>query len=145
MCFILFETFMNYYTITFLAMFNLMFGLLMSTLTFAEHAGHKFAAKHPYHFKVQITKETIATNEDGLTKFEKEWQNLIRKYVVAKVIKQIDDLNPQEWREWNRRGLDKLFHDQINSVIFNKAIDEKQLKKLFFNKSYEDFTLQQRI
>jgi len=35
MSFILFETFMNYYTITFLAMFNLMFGLLMSTLTFA--------------------------------------------------------------------------------------------------------------
>jgi len=62
MILILFETFTNDDTITFMAMFNLMFGLLMSTLTFAEHAGHKFAAKHPYRFKDQITKETIATN-----------------------------------------------------------------------------------
>jgi len=38
-----------------------------------------------------------------------------------------------------------LFQKQFNSVFFNKATDEKQLKKLLFNKSYEDFTLQQRI
>jgi len=48
---ILYETFKKDSTISFLTMFNLMFGLLMSTLTFAEHAGHKFAAKHPYFFK----------------------------------------------------------------------------------------------
>ena len=54
MSLILTETFKIDYTITFLAMFNLMFGLLMSTLTFAEHAGHKFAAKHPYRFKDEI-------------------------------------------------------------------------------------------
>ena len=86
MCLILTETFQNDYTINFLAMFNLMFGLLMSTLTFAEHAGHKFAAKHPYRFKDEITEETIATNEDGLTEHEKECQGYIRKYVVAKAI-----------------------------------------------------------
>jgi len=38
-----------------------------------------------------------------------------------------------------------LFQKQFNSVFFNKATDEKQLKKLLFGKSYEDFTLQQRI
>jgi len=29
--------------------------------------------------------------------------------------------------------------------MFRNATDEKQLKKLLFNESYEDFTLQQRI
>jgi len=53
-----------------------MFGLLMSTLTFAEHAGHKFAAKHPYHFKEQLA--VVATNDDGLTEHEKECQKYIR-------------------------------------------------------------------
>jgi len=75
---ILIETFLNDDTITFLAMFNIMFGLLMSTFTFAEHGGHKFAAKHPYLFKDEITEETIATNEDGLTEHEKECQRYIR-------------------------------------------------------------------
>jgi len=86
----------------------------MSTLTFAEHAGHKFAAKHPYRFKDEINKDTIATNQDGLTEHEKECQKNIRM-AVAKAIKQIDDLDPQEWRQYNRVGLDKLFHKQINS------------------------------
>jgi len=66
---ILIESFLNADTITFLAMFNLMFGLLMSTLTFAEHAGHQFAAEHPYLFK-----DEIATNQDGLTEHEKVCQ-----------------------------------------------------------------------
>ena len=38
-----------------------------------------------------------------------------------------------------------MFQKLINSRIFNKALDEKQLKKLLFNKSYEAFTLPQRI
>jgi len=101
MCFILFETFMNYYTITFLAMFNLMFGLLMSTLTFAEHAGHQFAAKHPYFYE-----DEVATNQDGLTEHEKVCQGFIRREVIAKVIEQTD---PQEWRQNNHIGLDKFF------------------------------------
>jgi len=75
---ILTETFKKDFTISFLTMFNVMFGLLMSTLTFAEHGGHQFAAKHPYRFKAQITKETIATNQDGLTEHEKECQKYIR-------------------------------------------------------------------
>jgi len=82
---ILYETFKKDSTISFLTMFNLMFGLLMSTLTFAEHAGHKFAAKHPYRFKDEITEDTIATNQDGLTEHEKECQKSIRK-AVAKAI-----------------------------------------------------------
>jgi len=52
MLLILYESFKKGDTINSMAMFNLMFGLLMSSLTFAEHAGHKFAAKHPYRFKV---------------------------------------------------------------------------------------------
>jgi len=83
---ILIESFLDADTITFLAMFNLMFGLFMSTLTFAEHAGHKFAAKHPYRFKDEINKESIAINEDGLTEHEKECQRAIRRYAVAKAI-----------------------------------------------------------
>jgi len=73
------ETFKNDYTITFMATFNLSFGLLMSTLTFAEHAGHKFAAKHPYLFKEEFSKMRIATNDDGLTMREKECQKFIRE------------------------------------------------------------------
>jgi len=86
MLLILYESFKKGDTINSMAMFNLMFGLLMSTLTFAEHAGHKFAAKHPYRFKVEITEETIATNDDGLTEHEKECQGYIRKHVVARAI-----------------------------------------------------------
>jgi len=84
MSLILKETFKKDSTITSLTMFNVMFGLLMSTLTFAEHAGHQFAAKHPYRFKAQITKKTITTNKDGLTEHEKECQKYIRDEVVAK-------------------------------------------------------------
>jgi len=126
MSFILFETFMNYYTITFLAMFNLMFGLLMSTLTFAKHGGHKFAAKYPYLYRDQI-----AANEDGLTEHEKECQEYIRERVVAKVIEQID---PQEWRQLNQKGGldDKFFVRQIHYFLINNTIDEKQLKKILY-------------
>jgi len=142
MILILYETFNNYYTITFLAMFNLMFGLLMSTLTFAEHGGHKFAAKHPYVFKDEVANMRIATNQDGLTEHEKDCQENIREaLVVDKAIDEIDKLDPQEWRQWNHIGLNKYFHKQMNSVFFNNAINEMQLKKLLFNKNYEDFTL----
>jgi len=138
MILILYETFTHDDTINFLAMFNVMFGLVMSTLTFAEHAGHKFAAEYPYLYKAQI-----ATNEDGLTEHEKECQKYIRDYVVAKVIEQID---PQEWRQINQKGgLDKYLQKQINSVLFKNATDEKQLKKLLSIQNYEAFTLPQRI
>jgi hypothetical protein len=74
-------------------------------------------------------------------------KDIFENMLLPKQSNKLVILDPQEWRQWNRRGLDKLFHKQImiNSVFFNKAIDEKQLKKLLFNKSYEDFTLQQRI
>ena len=45
MCLIMIESFLIDDTIGFMAMFNFMFGLLMCTLTFGEHIGHKFAAK----------------------------------------------------------------------------------------------------
>jgi len=138
MILILYETFANDDTITFLAMFNVMFGLLMSTLTFAEHAGHQFAAKHPYLYKAQI-----ATNEDGLIEHEKECQISIRE-AVDKVIEQID---PQEWRQMNQKGSldDEYFQKQINSVLFKNATDEKQLKKLLSIQKNEAFTLPLRI
>ena len=69
MCLILYETFNDDDTISFMAMFNVMFGLLMSTLTFAQHTGHKLAAKHPYHYK-----DEIARIQEGLTDHEKECQ-----------------------------------------------------------------------
>ena len=54
MCLILYETFQRNDTVTFLAMFNVMFGLMMCTLTFSEHVGHKLAARYPYVFVDQI-------------------------------------------------------------------------------------------
>lgn len=65
MCLILFETFQDDDTVTFIAMFNFMFGLLTSTLTFSEHVGHRFAAKHPYVFA-----DEVAINAQGLTTLE---------------------------------------------------------------------------
>jgi len=60
-------------------------------------------------------------------------------------LKAIEQTDPQEWRQNNHIGLDKFFHEQINSVIFRNATDEKQLRKLLFAKSYEALTLPQRI
>ena len=54
MCLILYETFQRNDTVTFLAMFNVMFGLMMCTLTFSEHVGHKLAARYPYVFIGQL-------------------------------------------------------------------------------------------
>jgi len=68
-CLIMLEAFNKDDTIDFMAMFNFQFGLLMCTLTFAEHIGHKFAAKHPYIFRNEIVK-----NDTGLTEEEKEFQ-----------------------------------------------------------------------
>jgi len=135
MILILTETFTNDDTITFLAMFNLMFGLLMSTLTFAEHAGHQFAAKYPY-----LYRDEIATNVDGLTEHEKKCQYYIRNYGVAKVIEQID---PQEWRQMNQKGGldDKFFIRKIHTFLSKNAIDEKQLKKLLSIQKNEAFSL----
>ena len=73
---VLLETFHNDNTVTFIAMFNVTFGLLMSTLTFAEHIGHKFAAKYPYVFKADFD-EMIKQNSKTLTWNEKKLREAI--------------------------------------------------------------------
>ena len=40
MTFVLVETFKKDDTVTFMPMFNIMFGLMMCTLNFSEHVGH---------------------------------------------------------------------------------------------------------
>jgi hypothetical protein len=73
MALILFETFHKPGTHTFLSMFNVIFGLVTCTLTFAEHAGHRFVAKHPYMFKDELD-ALLSRPTKGLTKVEKEWR-----------------------------------------------------------------------
>lgn len=59
MSLVLYETFDKDDTVTFLAMFNVMFGLMMSSLTFSEHIGHRFAAKYTYVFADEIYKNPL--------------------------------------------------------------------------------------
>ena len=73
---VLLETFHNDNTVTLIAMFNVTFGLLMSTLTFAEHIGHKFAAEYPFVFKAEYD-EIIKKKSEGLTEDEKNLQDAI--------------------------------------------------------------------
>jgi hypothetical protein len=63
------ESFLKDDTIDFMAMFNFLFGLLMCTLTFGEHIGHKFAAKHPYIFR-----NDIVLDKTDLTEEEPDFQ-----------------------------------------------------------------------
>ena len=67
---VLLETFHNDNTVTFNAMFNVTFGLLMCTLTFAEHIGHKFAEKYPYIFKAEYD-EILKKKHEGLENDER--------------------------------------------------------------------------
>ena len=64
MALILYETFYKDDTVGFLAKFNIFFGLAMSTLTFAEDIGHKFAAGYPYVYKSQFEKNTKGLSGD---------------------------------------------------------------------------------
>ena len=85
MCLIMIESFLIDDTIGFMAIFNFMFGLLMCTLTFGEHIGHKFAAKYPYIFRNEIVKDTT-----GLTKEEADFQG----FVLSLIDPALKELNP---------------------------------------------------
>ena len=96
MSFVLIETFSKDDTVTFLAMFNVMFGLMMCTLNFSEHVGHRFAAKYSYVFK-----DEFASDIKGLTVDEKKLQVALRRSFELK----LKNLDPQEWRRKNQKGL----------------------------------------
>ena len=76
--------------VTFQAMFNVMYGLMMCSLNFSEHVGHRLAARYPYVFR-----DEFAINTKGLNEYEKnELQVALRESVGTK-LKYTD---PQKWR-----------------------------------------------
>jgi hypothetical protein len=100
-----------------MAMFNVLFGLLMCTLTFAEHIGHRFAAKHPYFFTNELIKD-----DTGLTEDERYFQDCI-KTIMEKALEKANP-NPQEWRQFNHKGLNKYLAKAINKYMECEAVDD---------------------
>ena len=76
MTLVLVETFCKDDIVTFQPMFTVFYGLMMCSLNFSAHVGHRFAANYPYVFQNEFAIHTKGLNED-----EKNLQVVLRDLV----------------------------------------------------------------
>ena len=114
-------------------MFNITFGLITCTLTFAEHIGHKFAAKYQYVYSQDFEKtikSMIGNDDDGndndsndddwLTNEERKFRTKILILDRIKKIFSQDSLNyldTHEYKQMNKEGFDKFIFKQLKSFL----------------------------
>ena len=120
---VLYEVFKMGNTITFVQMFNPIFGLLMAVLTFSANVGHHFRAEYPYvfynDFKYTIPEELQLKGQ--LAKYNEALKDV--------VLKTEDDLTSEEWQQISRLNSGT----KLVSKAFNLKNQEKYLNKLLFN------------
>lgn len=120
---VLYEVFKMGTTITFVQMFNPIFGLLMAVLTFSANVGHNFRAEYPYvfynDFKYTLPEELQLKGQ--LAKYNEALKDVVQKIE--------DDLTSEEWQQISRLNSGT----KLLSKAFNLKNQEKYLNKLLFN------------
>jgi len=130
---VLIETFDQKQTITAIQSFNVLFGLLMSIVTFAEHAGTLLAAKYQYvHFK-----DLSNSSDEGLSddewEFKKELNEVFQNHLK-------DYIDPEEYFKMSREN---AFYKLFNKM-FGTALSPEECDRILFPRG-EQFPLSKRI